>query len=86
MAGRDTMSIHLPIRPGWTCGACGRPWPCPTRQRELLAEYEGARVSLMLHLAGCFVEASADLPTAAAGALYRRFFGWPGHPPRNARW
>ena len=66
------MSTHLPIRPAWTCGACGQQWPCPTRQRELRAEYDGARVSLMLHLVGCFVEASADLPTAAAGTLHRR--------------
>lgn len=80
------MSMHLPHRPGWTCQACDQQWPCPTRQRELVAEYEGARVSLTLYLAGCFVDASADLPTAAAGNLYRQFFDWPSRPPRNARW
>lgn len=41
------MSIHLPARPGWTCRGCGDAWPCVTRQRELLAEYHGARVSLI---------------------------------------
>ena len=71
------MSIHLPLRPQWTCRGCGRHWPCPTRQRELLAEYQGARVSLMLYLSGYFVDACGDLPAAPSGTLHRRFFGWP---------
>jgi len=33
------MSMHLPMRPGWTCQAWGLAWPCPSRQRQLLAEY-----------------------------------------------
>ncbi|HEX6968168.1 MAG TPA: flavin reductase [Micromonosporaceae bacterium] len=80
------MSMHLPMRPGWTCQACGLAWPCPSRQRQLLAEYAGARVSLMLYLSGYFVEACADLHTVAAGTLYRRFFTWPYEMRRNTRW
>ncbi|HLL65953.1 MAG TPA: flavin reductase [Micromonosporaceae bacterium] len=80
------MSMHLPVRPGWMCAACALPWPCPSRQRQLLAEYEGARVSLMLYLAGHFVDACADLPGTPAGTLYRRFLGWPDQAARNARW
>lgn len=70
------MSMHLPVRPDWTCRGCGGPWPCPTRQRELLAEYQGARVSLMLYLSGCFTQACVDLPMVASGRLYHRFLGW----------
>ena len=70
------MSLHLPVRPAWTCAACGQAWPCPTRKRQLLAEYEGARVSLALYLAGFFVEACGDLPAAVAGTLHHRFLGW----------
>lgn len=71
------MSMHVPVRPVWTCAACGQPWPCPTRQRQLLAEYTDARVSLSLYLSGCFVQACADLGAIPAGILYRRFFAWP---------
>lgn len=70
------MSMHLPVRPAWTCRACGREWPCPTRKRQLLAEYEGARVSLTLYLSGYFIEACTDLPDACCGGLHNRFLGW----------
>ena len=70
------MSMHLPARPGWTCRTCGRDWPCETRRRQLLAEYEGARVSLTLYLSGYFIEACTDLPDACGGGLHNRFLGW----------
>jgi hypothetical protein len=70
------MSVHLPQRPGWACAGCGAPWPCTTRKRQLTAEYAGARMSLMLYLAACFVEACEDLPHATVGGLYARFLLW----------
>lgn len=70
------MSMHLPIRPDWTCAACGLLWPCPTRKRQLVAEYDGAYVSMMLHLSGFFIEACQDMPLAASGVLHHRFLGW----------
>jgi hypothetical protein len=78
------MSIHLPNRPDWTCAVCGQPWPCPTGKRQLLAEYSGARVSLMLYLSAHFVEACEDMPNAVLGTLHRRFFGWPREIPDEA--
>jgi hypothetical protein len=42
----------------------------------LLAEYEGASVSLALFMTTNFVEAAGDLPEVNAGDLYGRFFGW----------
>jgi hypothetical protein len=80
------VSMHLPVRPAWTCGACDLVWPCPTRKRQLVAEFDGARVSLMLYLSAYFVEACADLPAAAVGDLYERFFIWPRQVHRNAHW
>jgi hypothetical protein len=53
-----------------------QPWPCPTRQEQLLAEYGASRVSLSLYLSSCLVEASHDLPHDQAGAHYFRFLGW----------
>lgn len=79
------MSIHLPVRPGWECRGCGGPWPCPTRQRELMAEYQCARVSLMLYLSGYFVQACVDLPMVASGRLYCRFLGWAAGLPDQVR-
>jgi hypothetical protein len=70
------MSMHRPVRPDWTCQTCGQAWPCPTRQRQLLAEYDGARVSLMLYLSSQLITACVDLPAAASGVLYERFLGW----------
>ncbi|GGJ74142.1 hypothetical protein GCM10010123_00100 [Pilimelia anulata] len=80
------MSLHHALRPRWTCGACADPWPCPTRRRQLAAEYAGARVSLMLYLTGCFVAACEDLPHATVGDLYRRFLcGIPAAEERAVR-
>ncbi|MGC9671487.1 hypothetical protein ACNTMW_33710 [Planosporangium sp. 12N6] len=70
------MSAHQPIRPTWVCVGCGHLWPCPSRRRQLLAEYTGAPASLSLLLGSALVRATADLPTAAAGDLHDRFVGW----------
>jgi hypothetical protein len=75
------VSIHSPARPAWTCTVCADTWPCATRQRELLGEFDGARVSLTLYLAELFLDACADLPAAPAGALHQRFLGWV--PPKH---
>lgn len=73
--------MHLPIRPDWTCAGCGAAWPCRTRQRQLIAHYHQAPVSLMIYLSGFFIEACQDLPRTAAGALHQRFLGWPALIP-----
>lgn len=70
------MSTHIPIRPGWLCAGCAVDWPCPTRRRQLLAEYGGAPVSLALYLGACFVDAAGDLRDVPAGDLHARFFAW----------
>jgi hypothetical protein len=70
------VSIHQPIRPLWTCGGCGADWPCPTRQRELLAEFGDDAASLGLYLGALFVTAVTDLPDSRSGDLHRRFLGW----------
>lgn len=64
------------LRPKWICGGCGLDWPCQTRRSELIAEYQGARVSLTAFLAACFVDAAGDMPEVPAGDLYQQFLGW----------
>ncbi|MER7992232.1 hypothetical protein [Micromonospora chalcea] len=70
------MTTHGPVMPVWSCGGCDLPWPCPTRKRELCAEYSGAPVSLALYLGAYLVQATEDMPWTPAGVLHRRFLGW----------
>ncbi|MEH1058346.1 hypothetical protein V6U89_24440 [Micromonospora sp. CPCC 206171] len=70
------MTVHGPVLPIWSCGGCGAPWPCPTRRRELCAEFEDAPVSLSLYMGAQLVRATADLTWVPAGTLHRRFLGW----------
>ncbi|MEU7172907.1 hypothetical protein ABZ949_15650 [Micromonospora tulbaghiae] len=70
------MTTHGPVMPVWSCGGCDLPWPCPTRRRELRAEFADAPVSLALYLGAYLVQATEDMPGAPAGALHRRFVGW----------
>lgn len=71
------MTIHIPVRPAWTCAGCALDWPCPTRREQLRAEYAGSEVSLALYLAACLIDAASDLPRMPAGLLHDRFVGWP---------
>ncbi|MFI5494639.1 flavin reductase [Actinoplanes sp. NPDC051859] len=71
------MSLHQPVRPRWICSGCGADWPCPTRRQQLTAEYAGARVSLMVYLTACFVQACEDAQAETVGDLYHRFLSWP---------
>ncbi|SCG55692.1 hypothetical protein GA0070609_3073 [Micromonospora echinaurantiaca] len=71
--------------PIWNCGGCDLPWPCPTRKRELRAEYAGAPVSLALYLGSYLVQAAEDMPWTPAGALHRRFVGWIRQTARPAQ-
>jgi hypothetical protein len=70
------VNLHQPVRPIWTCTSCGLEWPCPSRRAQLLAEYEGAVISLGLAMSAYLQDAAQDLPTAYAGDLYGRFLGW----------
>ncbi|MFI5845268.1 hypothetical protein ACIA8K_36750 [Catenuloplanes sp. NPDC051500] len=70
------MTDHTPHRPTWDCRLCGGEWPCDQARLDLLAEYDGARVSLAIYLGACLVEATRELFTVPAGWLYARFLGW----------
>jgi len=70
------VSDHNAVRPSWVCLGCSDPWPCPSRQRQLLAEYDRSPVSLILYLNALFVAACMDLPHVPAGELHARFLGF----------
>lgn len=76
LPGRPPVTAHGPVLPVWSCGGCGAPWPCPTRRRELRAEFAGAPVSLGLYMGSYLVWAAEDLTWVTAGVLHQRFLGW----------
>jgi hypothetical protein len=55
-------------------------WPCPTGKRQLVAEFHHAYASMMIYLAGYFVQACEDLSDAPVGGVHARFLGWAGSP------
>nr|WP_205861608.1 hypothetical protein [Planosporangium flavigriseum] len=63
----------------WLCVGCSLPWPCPSRRRQLLAQYTDAPVSLALVLGSAMIEAAADLRSVPAGDLHEQFVGWLPH-------
>lgn len=69
-------AAHVPIRPGWECAGCGRPWPCPDRRDRLLINYAGNRAALGVYLGLQLADATSDLRHHPAGDLYTRFLGW----------
>jgi hypothetical protein len=73
---RSAVTAHGPVLPIWSCGGCGSPWPCPTRKRELRAEFDKAPVSLALYMGAQLVRAAEDLVWVPAGGLHKRFLGW----------
>ncbi|MEU6205617.1 hypothetical protein ABZ814_18785 [Micromonospora musae] len=73
---------HLPLRPMWCCGACGRPWPCADARLLLKAEYAADQVALSIYLCGLLYEAAQDLYRLdpdhgpSPGDLFTRFVAW----------
>ncbi|WP_081476072.1 nuclear transport factor 2 family protein [Micromonospora maris] len=79
---------HLPVRPGWSCGVCAAPWPCPRARMLLRVEYGADRVGLSVYLAGMLFDATGDLlrhtggPLPAPEELFDRFLAWTAPQPR----
>ena len=70
------MSVHVALRPSWVCAGCGVPWPCPTRRRQLRAEYNGGRPELSALMGYYLDQAQSDVPSASPAGLDQRFVGW----------
>ncbi|NJC72389.1 flavin reductase [Planosporangium thailandense] len=73
-------TLHVPLRPSWACAVCYQSWPCLSRRRQLIAEYDRAPASLSLLMSSYVVEAADDLHDAPAGTLHNRFLGWLSRP------
>lgn len=74
---QESSAEHIPERPTWRCGACGREWPCANARAVLGAEFVTCRTALLVYLAICQVDAIRDLsPGGLPPDLYGRFIGW----------
>lgn len=69
------MTAHRYQRPGWTCEACGEPWPCTERKIKFLKDYQGRPGELRLVLATFFIDAVEDL-TDPIEEIHARFVSW----------
>jgi hypothetical protein len=68
--------IHDYTRPGWDCGACGQPWPCPPAKVEIGERYPD-RVALWYHMLGRLYAAAGEMPRGYdPGELHDRFMAW----------
>jgi hypothetical protein len=67
---------HMPLRGSWRCSVERTPWPCPVRRANLLTEYAGQPIPLVLLMASCYFEAVGDLGDLPAGRLHDQFLGW----------
>lgn len=70
------MTVHMPLRPAWTCVVCDDLWPCATRRQQLTAEFFDTPMSLGLLMGQYFGEAINDLPHWVDEDIYHRFLGW----------
>ena len=70
---------HLPVRPCWNCGTCGKPWPCAPARDQLRADFRGFPTTLTVYLAAQYNTALDDCLTAPADVpedFYARFLSW----------
>ncbi|MEQ4302498.1 hypothetical protein ABNF97_14065 [Plantactinospora sp. B6F1] len=70
------MTEHDPVGPDWICATCAADWPCPSRRRELRAEFGPLRGSLGAYLGNVLAVAAEDLRHVPAGWLHNRFVAW----------
>lgn len=71
---------HHAVPPPHTCRNCSRPWPCPTAQVNLLAEFYGDPVGLAVYLSVGLSSAIRDRGelglTEDIPEMYQRYLGW----------
>lgn len=73
---------HEPARPAWTCGACGKDWPCDPAREALAVEHGPYRIALAVYMAGHLSNAVAD--GISGPELYERFVAWTRSVPLDA--
>ncbi|MEV4627028.1 hypothetical protein AB0J90_12140 [Micromonospora sp. NPDC049523] len=74
----DQPALHGPSRPDWACIACGTPWPCVMRRRQLKELCQCEPDVLRRYLTPYLQVARIELTELTAEQLDDRFLGWFG--------
>jgi hypothetical protein len=71
---------HTPTRPGWSCSACLKAWPCAPAKVQLSEQYVGNVTALRIYAAQQMWDAIDDSTLTALGpspyGLRERFLDW----------
>ena len=68
---------HLPDQPAWTCGSCGKDWPCDPAREALAVEYRDDVVMLSIWMGAQLGLAVMEIrPRPTPQELYHRFIAW----------
>jgi hypothetical protein len=65
---------HQPSRPSWSCGTCGRDWPCRAAQERLRAGLDRSRLAMLMWT---YLEHYAlDAGPGPLRGAFDRFLAW----------
>ena len=73
------MTEHTPDRPTWDCRVCGAAWPCAPGKVQMVEEFEGSRLSLVMYLWAQMTDAVDDYMATGADVpkdLFERIVHW----------
>jgi hypothetical protein len=76
----DYPALHGPSRPGWNCLACGEPWPCPTRKRQLKELCHCNIRTLTRYMSEYLRDARTEITSLSPAEISERFVGWCARP------
>ncbi|WP_229397719.1 hypothetical protein [Micromonospora okii] len=76
----DYPALHGPSRPDWNCLACGEPWPCPTRKRQLKELCHCNIRTLTRYMSEHLRDAHTEITGLSAAEVTERFVGWCARP------
>ncbi|SCF11220.1 hypothetical protein GA0070558_12922 [Micromonospora haikouensis] len=76
----DCPAPHSPSRPDWNCRACGEPWPCLTRKRQLKELCHCNIRTLTRYMSDYLRDAREEIVGVSTAEITERFVGWCARP------
>ncbi|MGW1062380.1 hypothetical protein [Micromonospora rubida] len=76
----DYPAMHGPSRPDWNCLACGEPWPCITRKRQLKDLCHSNIRVLVNYMSPYLRDAHREIGGMSTAEITERFVGWCSRP------
>ncbi|MEU3454178.1 hypothetical protein ABZ671_11315 [Micromonospora sp. NPDC006766] len=72
--------VRCPSRPDWNCLACGEPWPCLTRRRQLKELCQCNVRALVNYMSSYLRDAHQEIEGMSTVEITERFVGWCNRP------